>query len=130
MSRRETEQAERLRRTKEMTHERTDYTKAPGCKKLGIRNARPVVDQKTNELMVLGQDDQGPVIISREEALILMDFLPSPAEIEARKQELRFLFPDTHRERIKRGQAGPYTVPQVVRFAHDVEHCHRKAKSN
>lgn len=128
MKNRKTDQAKKYTETKEMTHKKTDYTNAPGCKKLGIRKAKPVIDDKTKELMVLGYDDQGPVIISREEALILMDYLPSPAEIEIRKRECQFLFPDTHRERMNRMKEGPYTVPQIFRFMGDVEHNRKKAK--
>lgn len=121
---------DKLRRKKELAHQRTDYTNAPGCKKLGIRNAKPILDAKTKECLVLGYDDEGPVVISREEALLLMDFLPSPEEIEKRKRECEFLFPHSHRDRVNRLKSGPYSIPQVFRYSGDVEHNRKKPRSS
>jgi hypothetical protein len=103
--------AEKLYEAWIVTHMKTDYRNAPGCKKLGITNAKPIADAKKKELLVVGWDDQGPVTISREEALGTV-WVPSPAEIEQRKQECKFLFPDTNRERERRHKiANEYRLP-------------------
>ena len=117
--RQETEQAERMWETKKMTHERKDYRNAPGCKLLGIRNARPVVDHRNRELMIMGIDATGQrVMISREEALMEFWF-PTPEEIEARKRECEFLFPSSHQDRVKRATPDPWTVTEVTEADRD-----------
>lgn len=62
-------------------HMKTDYTHAPGCIALGIKNPRPVVNG--HEFMVQGECG---TCISREEALMEIWF-PLPDEIEKRKAE-------------------------------------------
>lgn len=123
--RQNTERAELLFDAMRLTHEKRDYTHAPGLLKLGLINPMPVTDMKNKEFMiraeqVLKRDKNGRptetvvVMISREEALIMMDFLPSPAEIEARKRECEFLFSENHRQRMKQKQDA-MTVPEVFR---------------
>ena len=97
-----------------MTHEKRSYRNAPGCKLLGLADASPVTDHKNRELMVSGTDSEGNrVMISREEALMEFWF-PTPAEIEQRKYELQFLFPQTHRERLNRNAPEPMSIPFVT----------------
>lgn len=106
--------AEKLYEAHLMTHQKTDYSRALGCKKLGIKNAKPIVDQKNKELLVIGEDEHGKVVLSREEALGTIWF-PTPAEIEKRKAECKFLFPHAQRSREIEEQSDAMSVPTIHR---------------
>lgn len=95
-----------------MNHMQTDYRKARGCRKLGITNAIPIHDPKGKEFLVRGWDSEGPVILTREEALGTV-WVPTKEEIEERKKECEFLFPHSHRARIEQATPEPLTIPLV-----------------
>ena len=97
----ETRQAKAYFKTRVEVHLRTNYKNAPGCKLLGITDAKPMPmkDAKSRELMVIGKDADGnPICLSREEAL-LQFWIPTLEQIEERKEELGFLFPQSLRLR-------------------------------
>jgi hypothetical protein len=88
-------------RTRVKVHMKTNYSNAPGCKLLGIRDAKPMPLEhpQSRDLMVVGRGEDGePVCISREEALLKF-WMPTPAQIEERKRECDFLYPHNARSR-------------------------------
>ena len=125
MDNKHSERSDLLFLAMKITHEKRDYANAPGIIKLGLINPVPLTDHKNKEFLIRAEEvikrdaDGNPietvsVIVSRDEALILMDYLPSQAEIEARKRECEFLFPPSHRDRIARATPDPLTIPFVT----------------
>ena len=120
----DTERAELLFNAMKITHEKSTYRNARGLQKMGLINPVPVTDMKSKEFMiraeqVLKRDRNGipietvVVMVSREEALMEMDFLPSPAEIEERKRQCKFLYPENHRIRMDQ-KPDAMTIPFIV----------------
>lgn len=108
------DRADKLWEAWTMTHMKKDYRNAPGVKKLGLTGGEPVLDHRNRELMVRCTDAEGNlVLISREEAMAEFWF-PTPAQIEERKRECDFLFPNTRKRHKEEEGNDDWSVPTVT----------------